>query len=413
MMAKLLSVAKKLVSPDAKERKRVAQIVKEIKTKFSEAAKKANIDAKLVPGGSVAKGTWLPKLSDIDFFVVFDYEKYAERSSELSFLTEKVLRTIWQKIIRLKGSRDYFSVKYKGFNLEFVPVLDISKGGEAKNITDYSPLHVAYVKKAKCKTDIRLAKQFMKAAKVYGAESYVGGFSGHLADLLVIYYGSFLNLIKAAANWPDKVFIDPAKHYKDEKEALQSISKEKILGPLILIDPIEKDRNAAAALTFEKFDIFRKAAKEFLERPSLDFFKIKKLSISEIKANAGNNKVIIFECATPVGKKDVVGAKIKKIFENLRKDFTREDFEILDCGWEMNSKSYFWFYFPKKDLDKVKIHFGPPKSAPEEHIKKFKQKWKSAKLMENKWTVELKRKFIKPEDLAKLLAKKYKLKWID
>ena len=96
----------------------------------------------------------------------------------------------------------------------------------------------------------------------------------------------------------------------------------------------------------------------------------------------------------------------------LKQNLSLEDFEILDCGWEMNSKSYFWFYFPKKDLDKVKIHFGPPKSAPEEHIKRFKQKWKSVKLIEDKWAVELKRNFIKPEGLAKLLAKKHKLKWL-
>ncbi len=43
------------------------------------------------------------------------------------------------------------------------------------------------------------------------------------------------------------------------------LNKSKIQSPLIVIDPVQAGRNAAAALSFEKYDLLRKKAKEFLK----------------------------------------------------------------------------------------------------------------------------------------------------
>ena len=45
------------------------------------------------------------------------------------------------------------------------------------------------------------------------------------------------------------------------------LNKSKQQGPLIVIDPVQKDRNAAAALNHEKFEIIKKTAKQFLKKP--------------------------------------------------------------------------------------------------------------------------------------------------
>ena len=42
-------------------------------------------------GGSGAKGTWL-KVFDADIFVLFDYNKYKDKSNELSNILEKALK---------------------------------------------------------------------------------------------------------------------------------------------------------------------------------------------------------------------------------------------------------------------------------------------------------------------------------
>ncbi|MEM4713932.1 MAG: CCA tRNA nucleotidyltransferase [Candidatus Nanoarchaeia archaeon] len=411
-LAKILRSAKKICIPSKRETKKIQKLVKEIKNKFDK-KELLNKKIKIALGGSVAKGTWLPKLSDIDFFVKFDYEVYAQRSAEISELANKILKKIWNTT-KLKGSRDYFLVKYKGLELEFVPVLEIKKAEEAKNLTDFSPLHVEFVKKhsSKIKNEIRLLKQFMKSNNVYGAESYIGGFSGHVADLLIIYYGSFEKVLRAAAKWPDQVVIDLSNQYKSKEEIFKTLDQNKLQSPLILIDPIDKNRNAAAALSYEKFNKFRDSAKEFIEKPSLKFFKIKKFAFSDLKKLAKSRPLIIFSCKKPLGKEDVVGAKLKKLFEILRSNFEKEDFKIVEANWQINSKILFWYIFENEVLPKEKKHIGPPLNIKSEHIESFKRKWKKTLVENNRLVVLLKRKYIKPEDLAKELAKRYGLKLI-
>ncbi|HKZ49496.1 MAG TPA: CCA tRNA nucleotidyltransferase [Candidatus Nanoarchaeia archaeon] len=414
-LAAVLKDAKELAVPTADETKRVNSLVKEVISKVSREISRQRLSAKIVVGGSVAKGTWLPGVSDMDFFIIFNYSKFSGKSKTLSNVAEPVLLKAFRKADKLHGSRDYFSVDYKGYALEFVPVLDISKGKEAKNITDFSPLHVSWVQKhAKKKDDIRLVKQFMKAAKVYGAESYIAGFSGHVVDILVAHYGGFEKLLKAAKKWRDNEFIDPAKHYRNKGESLKVLNASKIAGPMILIDPIEKNRNAAAALGKENYDKFRKVAKKFLKNPNLDFFDEKFVTVEYLKERAGKRSLIVFEIKTPSGKPDIVGARMKHIFELLEKNFLAEDFSPKEIGWEFNNTAMFWFYFDKKPLSKTKLHWGPPAKLAEEHIAGFKKAWKGHKITKKKgrYAVEIKRQYLLPKELAKALAKEFKLNLI-
>ncbi|MBT5924663.1 hypothetical protein HOH30_02975, partial [Candidatus Woesearchaeota archaeon] len=157
--------------------------------------------AKAILGGSGAKDTWLSKNHDIDVFVKYDYTQYKDKSSQLSEIAEKSLKKAFPKLThkRLHGSRDYFQVVYKTYVFEVVPILTITKSEKAVNITDISPLHAGWVNKhAKTvKDDIRLAKKFMRANRLYGAESYIGGFSGYVLEILTVYYGSFDKLLQS------------------------------------------------------------------------------------------------------------------------------------------------------------------------------------------------------------------------
>src|SRR3989344_4333491 len=130
--------------------------------------------AKAILGGSGAKDTWLSGSYDVDIFVLFDYQQFASRTSELSDLLQPVLKKRFSKISRLHGSRDYFQLRYKNLNVEVIPILKITKAEQAKNITDVSPLHSVWVNQhtKNLKDDIRLAKQFLKAHNLYGAESH-------------------------------------------------------------------------------------------------------------------------------------------------------------------------------------------------------------------------------------------------
>ena len=381
---------------------------KDIFEKLSVIIKKVNKGQKHIKailGGSGAKGTWL-RTFDADIFVLFDYKKYKDKSDKLSDILEKILRKKFKKIIRLHGSRDYFQIKQGDFTFEIVPILKIRKAEQAKNITDVSPLHSKWVLKHKKKVnEIKLTKQFCQAQNVYGAESYIRGFSGYVCEILAVYYGSFLNLVRNAAKWQDKVVIDAGRYYKG-KDVFKLVNTSKLVSPLVVIDPVQKDRNAAAALSIEKFDVFKNAAKKFLKSPSKEFFGRKNMDMGFLKERSGGN-ILIRAKATPLGGKiDVVGSKLLKIYEFLLAGMKKHGFRIIrsDWEWEKKNDAIMYFLLDKKPLSRTVQVEGPPLKI-KEHAGRFKKLHKKTFVKNGKIFAVGLREFTKPEDLMKKLVK--------
>lgn len=343
-------------------KKAVADFIKKIKVE----------EAQVILGGSGAKGTWLSGGYDIDIFVMFDYQKFADRSAELSDVLLPVLKKAFPRVKRLHGSRDYFQVRYKNTHFEVIPILKIKRAEEAKNITDVSPLHAAWVKKKiKDKDQVRLAKQFLKAHQLYGAESHIRGFSGYVVEILIAYYGSFENLLKASQQWTVKEVIDIEKHYSDQ-DILFHLNKSKTQSPLVVIDPVDKNRNASAALSDEKFFLFKKVGREYLQKPAHKFFARKEINFAKLKEEKKGN--LIFITLVPLtGKEDVVGTKILKIFEFFKEKLLH--FRLKEAGWEWNKM---YFFVEKREIPKEEILKGPPLELME-HVKRFRKKYKNDK----------------------------------
>ena len=228
------------IKKDIKPNERLARATANIFLgKVNSLVQKNKINAAAVIGGSLAKGTFLKGDHDVDIFVKFPKEY---DSGRLSDILEKVLKPL--KPERVHGSRDYFIKIDKKMKYEIVPVYDIKSASEIVNITDASPLHFKWLKEQarknpKLNDEIRLAKAFCKSAGVYGAESYIRGFSGHVLDILIVNYCSFTGLIKNASRWKKPQVIDICNIYKGD--ALQKLNKAKVESPLILIDPIQKE----------------------------------------------------------------------------------------------------------------------------------------------------------------------------
>lgn len=353
LMKSILSKAIKRIHPEEQELKEADAVIK----KINELLKENRIDAVCTAGGSYAKGTVLKDDFDIDLFVRFEYDTY--KSKNLSELLRKAIKSMSPELVH--GSRDYFQMQKKGIVFEIIPVLMISDYKKALNVTDMSPLHVNYVRKKtddRMRDDIRLAKQFCKSIKVYGAESYIKGFSGHILDLMIIYYGSFEQLLKQASVWGEKVIIDIEGHLKDP---VNELNKAKISSPIILVDPVQPVRNAAAALSKEKFELFKEKAREFLKSPSDDFFRIEKLDEKKIAYDRKKEELFVVKAIPFDGKKDVVGAKVMKAFEHIVKSIKKHGFTLTGQGWEFNNdKSIMYFTVKKEELPEKEIIMGPP-----------------------------------------------------
>ena len=366
----------------------------EVSKKVDEFLLKLNsklVDAKAIVGGSFAKGTWLRNKHDIDIFIIFN------NNLDISLKLEKTVKSIFKKYERIHGSRDYFLIQYKKLSFELVPVLKIKNALEAENITDVSPMHVDFIKKhtdEKLRDEIRLAKYFMKVNNCYGAETFIGGFSGYLVELLLIYYKSFMNLINQSSKWSNQVTIDINQN---------SIFSSKQKFPLTVIDPVQPNRNAAAGLREERFNNFINLSKEFIKNQNESFFKEKRINLKEYN--------LIFKVTPLKGNTDVVGTKMLKAFEKINSNLKSQSFTILDSGWYWKKEACFYFKIKDRNLDKTIKHYGPPIKFKED-CNKFKQKYKKLKVQEenNRLYVILPRKFINLSQFAKAIVKDSEIK---
>lgn len=367
-------------------------------------------DAKAILGGSGIKGTWLKKANDTDIFVKFNYKKYKDKSEKISDILEKVLKKKKLKIIKLHGSRDYFQIKEKQVTIEIIPILDIKKAEDAKNITDISPLHANWVNKKgkKYRDDIRLLKQFCKSISVYGAESYIQGFSGYICEILIIHYKGFTNTIKNISKWKDKVIID-TENYWNKKNILMELNKSKTYSPLIVIDPVQASRNAAAAISQEKFDLLKQRAKQFIKKPSKEFFEIKEITEKTLKKEAKNNTLILIDIIPKKGKNDVVGCKLIKAMEFINKKMEHHGFNVIDNGWLWNKRVWFYFTIKKEKLSDLIEREGPPLKSVD-HVNNFKKKYKKTYSKGKRIYAKTKREFKNPEELIRSLKNEDYLK---
>lgn len=388
------------IKPDKQYEKEIFKRLNAIIAKINRSRK----DFHAILGGSGAKGTWL-KAFDADIFVLFDYNKHKDKSGELSDILEKAIKKKFRNLIRIHGSRDYFQIKGGNFTFEIVPILKIKKASQAKNITDVSPLHSEWVRKhRKLANEMKLTKQFCRANNLYGAESYIRGFSGYVCEIMTAYYGSFLNLIKNAAKWKERKVIDAQKYYRG-KDVFKLVNTSKLVSPLIVIDPVQKDRNAAAALCIEKFAAFKNEAGEFLKNPSRDFFIKKPLSAEFLDERPKNSRVIIAEARPLHGKADVVGSKLLKIYEFFEAELGKNGFKPMKAGWEWNKKdnAFFYFLFDKNPLPKNMEIEGPPLKF-REHAENFRKIHKKTFEKSGRIFAVKTREFTSPEPLIKYLA---------
>lgn len=332
---------------------------------ISKHARDSKISAQIFLGGSYAKGTMVEKKSyDIDIFIRIEKKNFAKDISSMSKVAEKVAKDIGGKLTVVHGSRDYYQIQPKSMNavFEIIPVLKIKKPEEAENVTDLSYFHVAYIKKKlskKMQREVRLAKAFFDACGCYGAESYIQGFSGYATECLIAAYGSLNKMLKMLTK-EGKIIVDPARHYRNPKEALIELNEAKLQSPIIVIDPTWKKRNALASLSEETYLRFVKHAKTFMKNPSVKHFEKKEVSKEDLVKQATSSGQDFAEITLKTDRQegDIAGTKMKKasrfIVASLEKYFklTREEFKY-DLG---QSAQLYLVAKPMKEI----LLAGPP-----------------------------------------------------
>ncbi len=360
-------IAKRLVPSEA-ERKRMSQLAERLKGQVQTILDEAGFEGKVSIQGSYARDTWLSGEADLDIFASFP------PSMERREWTEKVLPAIRKRIdaktIDRYAEHPYLEFHIEGIRVNVVPCYSVEKG-QWKSATDRTPYHTEYMRKhltPEMRLEARLLKRFMKGIRSYGAEIRVGGFSGMLVETLILHYQSFRESLMQASKWKPVISLDLEKPAAGKDSGAQGFDS-----PLVVVDPVDPNRNLAAAVRDDKLWGFVAASRELQKNPGTWYFfpaKYKqetKAQFSRLLDRQNRDTVVMFfEHARIVP--DVLWGQLLKIEKSLTELMTRQDFHpIRSTVWsDERRSSAILVELDTSTLSGVQLRQGPPVSKQED-----------------------------------------------
>jgi tRNA nucleotidyltransferase (CCA-adding enzyme) len=246
----ILSDARSLVVPNPVEEERLASLARSLLTKTKREAKKFTQTRGVFLGGSYAKGTWLPGLVDIDIFVKID-PSVSDEEFERIGLAVGSSATKGFPHGKKYAQHPYTEATLEGTKVNIVPCFAVKKG-KWRSAADRSPFHVSIVRSqpTELKVQVRLLKRFMKGVGVYGAEIKRQGFSGYVAEVLVMKHNTLLQVLKWFSDYP--------------ASGVPNIS---------IADPIDVRRDLGIAVSGESLGRMVLASRGFLRHPKPAYFQ--------------------------------------------------------------------------------------------------------------------------------------------
>ncbi|HXG74457.1 MAG TPA: CCA tRNA nucleotidyltransferase [Candidatus Nitrosotenuis sp.] len=355
-MNKILQQAEKLVVPSEKLQKQkdavVERVIRLVQNQIANYPQITGIEIV----GSYAKGTWLPQKADIDIFIKFHTD-----------VSERDFEELGKKIgfAALKGFGPYVRYAEHPFveaqiddtKVNLVPCYDVVQG-DWKSSADRSPFHTRHMIKslsAQMKNEVRLLKAFLKANDIYGAEIAKQGFSGYVSEVLVLNFGSFEGVIRAIAE---------LKHGQVIGKTTKTFDT-----PIIIIDPIDENRNLGAAISVENVGKFVLAARSFLKKPSLSFFRKRN---RQIKSKAALNNVVVISFRYRPRSPDIIWGQLKRAATSLATQIEQEGFSVLRKSVVVSDErtAALLFLLRSTKLDHHRVRAGPDFFTAE-HVERF------------------------------------------
>jgi len=193
------------------------------------------------------------------------------------------------------------------------------------------------------RNEVRILKTFLKANGIYGAEIAKQGFSGYISEVLILEFGSFENLIKSISKIKENQIIGKTSKIFDTS--------------IVIIDPIDSNRNLAAAISDENIGKFVLISRAFKERPSLGFFKNKN---SRISKKYWDNLLVVkfnFKIRSP----DIIWGQIKRATSTLSTQLELGGFTVLrsKSHTDQENEAYLFFFLQSTKIGQIYQKNGP------------------------------------------------------
>jgi len=316
--------------------------------------------------GSFAKGTLTSDKWELDVFVLVegaDRGWIARRGEALLLGCLEGLPAEARY-----AEHPYVTVKLMGMEADVVVAPKVSRPGEGGTGVERTPFHTRWVRgeleSNPCLADdARLFKAFLKGIGAYGAETRVGGFSGLLAEVLTIYHGGFRGVIEAAARWRPGAYVDP-RGVGDEATLRRRYPDSALLVP----DPVDPSRNAAASVTRRRLAELVLAANAYLRRPcKLYFHPHAQAASPPARADPSRVVALVLEGDYAGEARDALWGRLSRLASWLAGGLEGEGFGA--ARWEVwtdeASTAIIAFELEHTSLPPLRLTRGPPAWSPE------------------------------------------------
>ncbi len=398
------------VAPTPREREWMDSLSLKLRNQVDDILSNAGLKAEVSIQGSVAKDTWLHKEGDLDIFASLSID--IERDEWERGLLPALRKGLSQyPLLERYAEHPYLEFEADGVKVNVVPCY-LVEPGKWKSATDRTPYHTRYMRAHltnELKGEVRMLKKLMKGVGIYGAEIRVGGFSGMLVETMTLKYGSFTKTLANSAEWKKSPVIEVEPSGREERQL-----REKFDSPLIVVDPIDPNRNLAAAVRNHKLWEFVAIARQFLDEPKLDYFYPKlprtktRMQILKHVNHEGCDLVVVFFPHHHVIL-DVLWGQLFSLERSLVSLAERHQFRVLRTSvWaEAEKMSAILLAVESARLSPSELHRGPPVEKKEASEKFLDRHLRSSStlsgpwVLQDRWMVEKIRPFT---ELSKLIV---------
>lgn len=356
------------VDPSTAERRALAETAERLADRARDAIADLPVDADVLQVGSTARGTWVAGDRDIDLFVRFPPDLPRETLEEYGLeVGDAVLPDGREEY----AEHPYVKGTFEGYDVDLVPCYRLEDATDIQSAVDRTPFHNAYLAERltdELAGDVRLFKQFLKGVGAYGSDLRTQGFSGYLAELLVVEYGGFRETLEAVRAWQPPVVLDPGDH------AAASFDDS-----LVVVDPTDPERNVAAVVAPENVARVQHHAREFLEDPRESVFEprdsapVDAADVREYVADRGTTPLaVVFDAPDLVA--DQLYPQLYRSRDGLVRGLEEYGFSVLRAATWADERAVLFAELAVSELPAVERHVGPPVYV-EPHAEGFYEKY--------------------------------------
>jgi tRNA nucleotidyltransferase (CCA-adding enzyme) len=251
--------------------------------------------------------------------------------------------------------------------------------------------------------DVVLLKSFLKASGLYGSSLKTRGFSGYLCEILVHEYGSFEELVSEAKNWRGETVLDPEEHHEEElpEELEEKFSEDS----LVVIDPVDPERNVAAVLTTENYSKFIHRCWSFDRKPGVNYFQreeteVDRFAVQKEVENRGDFIVLEFDSIDE--PEDIVYPQMRKTMQRLEDVIEDHEFRIYESGFHVGDRIRIFFELDSS-LPGIRYQRGPKVFHGVEHLEEFTSKYENTFIRGERIYAKVEREYSEAKSLLKNL----------